>query len=728
MFRHTALVLVTTAGSFALAFAQSSQKLLNYTTAAVPLKVALQQLSKQAGENLLAADDLASEPIVLRLQNVETQLALDKIADVMSAEWVKTDKGLELRRTQRIVDAINKRLADRNLQNITAALKRMEAIANEPALDSDSAKKIAATYARIVSDERNGAETGNSMILREPLSNQTADMRLLAKMLLAIGPARIAALPVGYHVFSFAPTPIQHSIEGVGQHLVETYLSDRNTLAHAIADAVRDDAGGGYLLESSIDTASTLAKGPVRPLLGIDVPPNYGGSSALLNVYDKDGSRVSSAFVDFSGFDYVGTLEKRAKGILADKADEGIHVSPVTAEFAKRNMHSEQVPGPMTAESLELLCHPEQHDPLSLAISEGLLGIAALANENVVATTADFGAAGSLRSIRNGVLSPSRFMSSLTEPTRNEVQEQDGWLTCKPSNPLSATLLRTERGTLGKFMRSLNEKSYASIEDWAAMAQGVPYPDTGYFVESYMSIWRGDPYMPNTNDWETLRLYGSLSQQQLLSLGQGSSLDFEALTDEQRQILCRMFYSAGHPNIVKLSQGLQADGTSLPVEQGLLAESTEAAPNGISAHALLTMRTTSKDQFFVTYEDPEVPKDSACDLYTLAFQIATTDVPAAKGGPPDASFKVASLKYGAQRLITFSLTITDALAMQPVLTERLPAGPSIPLEKLSNQLPPEVWSKLEKKVDEIRARMNRFKSGLPEQPQVAPPPPLRDDL
>ena len=697
----------------ALSTAQDPGKAVEYTTAAVPVRTALAGLSRRAGKKLEVSDELAKEPIVIRFHEVPVQQALDRIADVMSAEWVPVQQGLELERTSKVLGAIKTRLAERNLRNIQAALQREDVVLKQAPLDEDSAQDIARAYAKFMTDRVNNVATGNFFGPEGSLTNRTAGARLLAEMLLVLGPKKIASLPVGRHIFTFDPTAMQEPIEGLDKGVLVKYATERNLLARALARTAPKDSDG--VIAGPLSGASTFANGTIRPLLSVQVPPDLEGGSAWLVVFSGDGAQLSVDSVSFNGFDSASWIGGYKKMLAGAKSRPVIRVSAITAELGRRADHTIVASGPLSQAALEFLCHPETHDPLSGVFSDGLIGIAEQANENLVATASDEGTQSLLRAVHPGGLDPGLFMYHLDRPILNKVAEEDGWLTCKPANPLTATALRTDRAALGKFMQALNNKGAVSLEDWAEMAQGVPYPDDGPIVTDHMTLWQGGPYNENRNDWDTLRLFGSLSDQQRQYLEQGGQLDTATLSADQQEILIRQLYAGGE-EIVKSPSAPPGTPNLTP----LAAESTEAAPAGIPPHALLSATEKVTNEFYINIADPHSAREEPYSLDDVARFLAQNaeQMPGTETIP-----KMLSLKYGSDRLITFYLAISDTAAMKTSLTERFMNANAIPVEKLADQLPPDVWNQLRKKIDEDRAAFRRNGS-LPQPPQQPAPPPL----
>ncbi|HWA82425.1 MAG TPA: hypothetical protein VG820_03260 [Fimbriimonadaceae bacterium] len=109
------------AAACATAFPQGFTEKVSFMSPAAPAGVALSRLAEISHVPLYADRTVKDEPLILRFNEVPLQAAMDKIAEVTSATWVKTDQGYELIRTPDIA----RRLESEELANRTAKIAQI---------------------------------------------------------------------------------------------------------------------------------------------------------------------------------------------------------------------------------------------------------------------------------------------------------------------------------------------------------------------------------------------------------------------------------------------------------------------------------------------------------------------------------------------------------------------------------------------------------------------------
>ena len=175
-----------------------TNKPVTYATVAVPLRDALDSMSKLAGTKLVAETDMQEEPIILRLEGVPLQSAMDKIAEVFGAQWTATKEGYQLERTQDMVAALENADRERRLKKTTESIRKM---VQDAKADGRMTKEQAASMADYFIRSSDLAQTG----VRQPynaaaaagINRRMAETRLLAEILATIDPAEIASWPPG---------------------------------------------------------------------------------------------------------------------------------------------------------------------------------------------------------------------------------------------------------------------------------------------------------------------------------------------------------------------------------------------------------------------------------------------------------------------------------------------------------------------------------------------------
>src|SRR6476646_9151804 len=83
----------------ALGQGPDTSKPITYTTAAVPLHRAFEDIGKSAGIKFEIDGSMGEEPVILRLQGVPVKDVMDRVAAMEGAEWKLVDRGFLLFRS-----------------------------------------------------------------------------------------------------------------------------------------------------------------------------------------------------------------------------------------------------------------------------------------------------------------------------------------------------------------------------------------------------------------------------------------------------------------------------------------------------------------------------------------------------------------------------------------------------------------------------------------------------
>lgn len=699
--------------------ALTQQPEFDYTADAIPLSKALSELSKISGTKLLASDGLATEPIVMRLKHVTPKEVMDRLAVEFVADWVPTKEGLQLTQTAESTAAFQKGLAARRLAAFQKSMEDLVPIMKSPPMEETEAQRIAIAYTKMLVEERSNSYIGNSTATRITLSNRTADMRLLAAMVMAIGAEKLSALSAGKHVFSLDPTSVETRIENFDTTMVDQYVSQRNMLAKALEASKRDDAYDGYG-NTAMFSAQKMARGPVRPLIEVESDPDSEGVWLYLQVYDNDGTYLAS--VDYQ----LGNILKpaqfmveRAKAAAASRNELEINLPPPNAELVTRYSGREPVVAPLSSDASNFLMHPEEKDPFSIAFSKILIEQSERENRNLIATAGDSQMLFP-RLVGKNQVKASIYETSLTGFMQVRYERPEGWLLVHATNPIKSSSLRLKREAIGDFVRAWFNNGYLSIEDWAQLATEMKPNDPGLLPIFYWNMLKGERGMAYENDWNALRLYGSLSNDQVGQLSAGRSLVFHTLSPEQQDDLRRLVYESG--SLMPRSNEVvdPRDNSGSKHLTGIDTQPFESVPNGIPPDSVLTAKTDKKTQLFVR-GGLESNIEREMDLNQIASMLVQDQDGPPRG--PREDFKIQTVRIGTIRTITFDLALSDRIQMESQLREdHFAPGDPIPVAQLKDRLPKDVWDKLEmqmKKVRELRKNMGPLPEDPP--PPTAPP-------
>lgn len=700
---------------------------LTYTTKAVPLSQAVAAIAKQAGKKLNVGADLAKEPVVLRLQDVPVQDALDHLAEALGGEWINTDQGLTLTRTPA---AIRRLLEERKARRLGAMVKGLASLtasqSKTPKLDAATADQIARQYANMLKAEKQG-QGFNGTSRRSALSNRTADARLLADILKSLGPSTLAQLPAGHFVYAIDPTPVERPIPGIDGERLDRYVAERNLLATALERAEIGPHDDGLSATGIQQASKPIEKTPPRVLLDVKNYPSRG-LFFHLDVYDRGGEQVGSSGWTFERPNVDEWFASRNRLASSGKG-RGIKLPPDLAALAKRarepNGKAANTLGPGP---IELLLRPDLHDPLNLGFSQLLLGMGEQERLNVVATADDSVFDTALRAGAGGELNPEYVCELLSRWERQRFERRDGWLISTPQDLLYAAQTRLDRPSLAAFMEANRRDGYTSIKTWSDVALANPSTDSGLTVFAYRDLWRGQDAMYDYAPWAGYRLYGLLSDTQLEALQGGQALLYGTLGPDQRECIDQLVYEWDVLHTTAEDTAPDRNAAQYAFEERLEALPTESLPDGVPDNAAITMKDDFAERFYISTEfqrerDVVKESDQPVDIGWVANLIAQGERPDLF--PPGTMETVKALRYGQRRVLTFTTLVAPTLRSQATLIEeRKPEGDPIPVQNLEQGLPPEVWQRLNARIQELRAIYKRDEAKIRKlEPPKSPPPP-----
>ncbi|MEA2553788.1 MAG: hypothetical protein QOJ65_1964 [Fimbriimonadaceae bacterium] len=706
--------------------AQKALPSITYRTQAVALRQALQDLSKQTGKKLVADPTLEAEPVTILVRGVDLPTLQSKLADVMSAEWVPVRDGQMLVRKAAVLKRLDEDRRVRLAATIQEVLYELASRRrSEPQVTADSAKQVAVQLASLI---KSGQHTSEGAAAMATLEGRSAESRLLTDMLLSIGAESLASLPTGKHVFSLNPTNAELPLEGISSGRITQYVAERNLLADAITKTVGDpirQTGGRYAT-----TAVPINNPSITPLLTIRFDAVSREMRAYLAVFNSEGEQVGDALQRLdNAVGYPQFVKEREK--VAGYADR-IKVSPALAAISRRVAESNSggKETPLPPEAVQKLLDPVSSDPLQISFSEPLMAIADKDGSNLIATAGDasffpcifYG----LKTNSAGTINPALYKLVLRTRASELVEEKDGWLIVKPGDPLQASETRVGRLAFRAFVQAVHEKGYGSLEDWAALTaahETRPAEDIIFLTDR---ILRGSRISwDEGNDWNAYRLYGSLSEAQVLAISKGGSLDYGGMSAEQKQCLWTLLYGDSATLLGPQATGdPKKDQEALYDYQGKIqAEATRSVPHGIPDAAKLRMEDNTVETFYATGEKGDTVRDAPLSLDTIAQIIAARERPDLF--PAGQESQLSWVAYGGRRSLVFTLTMPNGLALRAPLTEeQKPKGDPIAISALKDVLPEEVWQRLEKRIafhrDDIKKREKEIRKDLRVKEQSPP--------
>jgi hypothetical protein len=695
---------------------QDLLKPISYRTVAIPLSQALSDLSKAAGTKLMADGDLGEERIILRLEAVPAKVMMDKIADVCSAEWKPVDGGFELFRSPAMVAKLEKANLDRRVSHITQSIQKMVSDANS---DGRMTKDQAAMMADYFIKSRDLLYTGT----RPPYNRQAnlamnrrmAETRLLAQVLAGMNPTDLANLaPGGRYVYTPKPNAVQRELQPIDEETMREYVEDQNMISDAVVDRITKakrqisaDVSDSYPHIKDLNLKPYLV---IQPWTGTDTvqadlyinssTQNVGFTSTLLantmssaefwSRYDADQGRANSKGIE---------LDPRLKPLLERPISNGLADAPPAPDPDIRSA----------------LLTPTEHDPLAFFTSECVLKIADADGVNVAFAPCDDCENEARLACRNGKFTSSLVQTLLAQYGGEECSNQDGWFTGKPLSPLRADARRCPRPEMQKYLRAIDEKGYASIEDQVALVMACAYATSDLLPSiATAELWSQRSNVGSYPSENAIRLYGSLSEEQKGQAKSNLELTYAQLTAEQREFL-EWFVYTGFTNF-RLTP--QTQKSAVPGTFQL--EKTDYTPNGLLAGDTLTVTDTNDDAVFYSLRYNDQPSFQRSGTIDEAAQ----QVAMAEKSPSGMKATVDNMRATSRRQITIKVTLQGKYEMSDVIQENHGGdAKGVGPDKFADTMSPAARDKYVAALARYRAQLQNTTFLNPDdQPQTPPPP------
>ncbi len=645
-----------------LALAQDLTVHVTYKTVAVPARQALSALAQLTHVDLRVDDGLGAQPLILRLGDVPLKDAMDKIAATLHGTWSQNKTQFTLMRTDAISSQLQQAANQKKLDRIVKTLQnRLKDRAQTP-LDIDSAvallqqqqqqqaddMKQMADFEKQMKDKGYGPNNlpGPServamgkayeaeQAKRQNLEHLTGDGRLYDRVLAAIDPNAFLSPYVQRRVvFSTDPKPMQAKLQ-MSEEDFEALIAEQNVWTEALKRSGKP----------TNDEMSFSDRKPINPADAKVVAMGEYSSEDVpfmfqIYIVDSKGNQLIQSdpggmLSDFSNFQMMRTAPNFSKLELPT-----VKLSPLAREmFAVSNAQNQNsVDGVRPASDAlhQFLLDSANHDPLSLAVSETLIGIADGKSWNMVASPPDNLATYPLDGTADAVQA-DHFLEECAM-SKCTISTDNGWLTLTPSEPLKTEAERTNRASLGQMLQGEDKLGYASIDDMAAFAAANgPKVDTA-LISFYLKLCYPAEASFEGADLSTLRFYGLLSGQQRESFLAGQKVQFQLLGSDQQDALIPLLL--GPTSVESADDSMD---TTTPDASGVAALPAAAAdraavkPGADAAVSADDMTLQPLDlevtEFLQQIPDPTV-EVSLNLVEDQAVHVKATATPSANGSP-----------------------------------------------------------------------------------------------
>lgn len=403
------------------ASAQSNPNLdrrVDFSCEALPIALALEQLSKTAETPLRAEDVLWNEVVMVRAKNVYLRDLLDRMARMLDAKWSLGSGGYLLSR-----DSVA-------LQ--TRWESQAEARAGKLAQTREAIAKVLARPYDPADMARPNGDSSMLARLRDPA------VRLLARLL--AGPTRAFVLPANKRRMVFATTPTEAQLQLPGDP------------ADALATFGEEIA------------ALRLSEGlpaPAAQAVGAKVALEWRGDQvwATIEALNSQGEVVASGSAAWEYTD-LDLLERWAKSPRAARGREPMPANPAWTA-AREAVRAGRRPDPKT-------------NLLEACLAPFLDRIAAEQDANFIARAPDDAILLAFLEDDDGRFDPEYFQRILDAGVLFEVRKSGPWLEFQPAHLAAALARRVPRDLVEVFARRFEAFGRIPLTDRAEFAARSP--------------------------------------------------------------------------------------------------------------------------------------------------------------------------------------------------------------------------------------------------------------
>ena len=667
-----------------LAYAQDLSKPVDYTTRAKPFAAIAAELKKQTGVDLECAPSLEREPLILRLKQVPLKDAMDRIADVFGGEWKQHDKSFELVRGDK-ADRLHQMALESDAMLVAASLKET---AKSGGLSEPYTQQQAQDQVAKFAQANAGPETDWNLI--KVVRDESPATRLLIRILLRIDPRRIATATWRHPlVFSNAPTNLEEALPNNVNEPVDQFLQEQAVLNQAASG----QQGQGQTLAAS-------SPGPVGKLL-LTVAGNHGYYSFGLLVMDTTGTVMCHGSSDASRSAVKDHFAKMQA--LLKRPQDGVKLGPIAIDILpnignRENFHE------VSAATRAVLSAPLQTDPLAIATSDVVLGLADKDGVNVAFLPPDscedwiYGIGKSGKVTLEALEEIALFSRQLT------VSEEGGWLIGKPVDPLNTTQERLPRQALETFLSGIQSSQSFSVEARSRFEmEADPDSNKALASDALQPLYNWQYPDPQMNESEgCLALFATLNETQRKAAKAGT-LKVSAIDFNRQQVTFLEDWLLPYGNTF-ISDQFVSHLIGKPMTLDLLGEPTEVLGSGFPAGSHLEVEDRTKYMFTFRMNTPEGPTDFGASLDDIARYGAEAERPDLF--PKVLTYNLNAIRLGASRNVAVKFIVPGWHEDQQFMESSDRPTPVGPIDKVLDQLPGEVRSTytdaLEKYRDQIR--------------------------
>lgn len=485
---------------------------------------ALNALGEHLGIELKAVGSIERDYIILALKDAQIQATLDKIADVLDAQWKRTDDGLLLSRSRNTEQSQAKASRDRQVEWIKTEISKSRL---PQQLTIASALDFVQGYEKALTEgDGRGRQYASS---NGPLP---AYGRRLVELL---QPEKIVLQPdnVRLRIDLSVRPDIVKAISQMTQDLVVL-----RTALNRAGPAIQSPQAMNQVLLTGELTTPALGVRISESFLEIELAEASTGKSVQRWMYNSNpirGIDVEHLTLD---------SERRHKITpLQDSLRKQINFSGPRETWRK---------GEQPSELIQLLRGADDTDPLQPIVGDVLEMVADELGTSLVALVPD-----------ELMIYPD-WMYTETEPLLAhswsrmrrfvEGRNEDGFLTVVPRNKARARDYRLDRSALASFVNTVLEQGRLSLRSTSALAvasKDIRHYSSHARLGSAALPIKADQPVPGS--FNALKLYGSLSSVQRAALARDGELTMNLinLDPKLQQLVFRSVYGSGFEMILE---------------------------------------------------------------------------------------------------------------------------------------------------------------------------------
>ena len=606
------------------------------TTGLGSVESTLEAVGRAMNKPLRATPRVAGFSLMVRVENVAPNDLLTRIADVVGGEWRQDGDTLVLSSDAGLETRLGRQLDPKRVAVVAARLATMVSQTEALQFDEAFAKGQRAEGQKLFGSMMagGGAEDFNpGKFLSSSLMTQSPATKAIAQILAKIGPEPLAGMRLGDRVvLALAPTRAQGRLPAGSEAIVRRFLSENAALVTAMKNTAPND-GSFDLMGMMAGGLGGLGGGPT-PAAGpealgfahLELTLAAGTIAAQLKAFDRDGAPIGN------GLAIIDLPSPEPAPLPRDDPGEPLSVTPLGSEWgAKYRAIAEGTVSPQNGfAAIGAMFSKAGVEERNRAFAKGLspelrtfltsldvrqpaeplfTPVAAALRGNLVATVPDDGLVTLAGIVTDPKATTTTALRDLRAANAYSVVQKDGWTVVGAATPARLREAFADRVPLANLTRAVMASGYPRLADLAgyavlqrnvagALSLGAPI----------VALVQGPSALslatnPLVTEFETLRVWGSLSKEQRDLLANGRGVAYSALSADASAALARILYNSpigpseepgdGSPNPMAMLGGIF--GT-----ENRAAERTVRFPDGVPTGGYFTARFDTGETYKMT--------------------------------------------------------------------------------------------------------------------------------